>query len=525
MKRDETGIGLVEVLIAIGMLGGLVLLISGINQNAHKVAANLEINTDVMQTLQEIQQILVIPENCAMTFQGKNAVSNPNVVQAIKQKFKTTFADVYPNSVLNPQKVYGSKRVKIDSYALSDTAPEVSALTHGTTHLVITFNRGKTGTQTETITKRITLNVKTDGAGNITGCTSTSSSKNEIWKFAANNSDIYFNTGAVAIGTTTPTHNLTIQARTLPGTSGISIIGNEATTAGWNRAGIMFNDQSSNYFWSLAMFGVAAHEGEGGFGIGGGPTTTTGLNRFLITKQGNVGINTNLQKPTCGLADCSTTRFLHIHSNAAGPVDASQLVLTTDSAADGSIAGGVGFSAAKSAGPDRRVGVITGHIVSPAGSTLKGNLLFWTNNNGANNFNGVLNSDADFWVRGNTDTVKFTATSDVRLKKNIRPLQASLEKVLAIKGVSYNWKDSNYPEKNFGFIAQDVEKVFPELIATEKDGKMSMSYIGLVAPVVEALKSLFAIKASQEKQISQLEAENKMMLEFICKKEKASFCY
>ena len=525
MRRNETGIGLVEILIAVALLGGLVLLITGLNQNSNKVASNLEINSDVMQTLQEIQQILSNPENCLMTFQGRNATNASNVVQNIKQKFKTSFSDVYPNSVADPQKVYGSKRVKIDSYALSDAAPEVNAASHGTTHLVITFNRGKTGTQTETISKRITLNVKTDSSGNITGCTAASASKNDIWKYAINNSDIYFNTGAVAIGTMVPTHNLTIQARTLPGTSGISIIGNESTTAGWNRAGIMFNDQSSNFFWSLAMFGIASNEGEGGFGIGGGLTTTTGLNRLLITKQGNVGINTNLQKPTCGLPDCSTTRFLHVHSNSTGAVDASQLVLSTESAANGSIAGGVGFSAAKSAGPDRRVGVITGHITTPPGSTLKGNLLLWTNNNGANNFNGVLNSDADFWVRGNTDTFKFTATSDRRLKKKIRPLEGSLPKVLALRGVSFNWKNPDYPEINLGFIAQDVEKVFPELITSEKDGKKSMSYIGLVAPVIEAIKGILDMDIDQKKQIAELEQENKLLKDFICKKKKASFCH
>jgi hypothetical protein len=84
--------------------------------------------------------------------------------------------------------------------------------------------------------------------------------------------------------------------------------------------------------------------------------------------------------------------------------------------------------------------------------------------------------------------------SDVRLKKDIVPLSNSLVKLLALKGVSFNWSQEEYAEFNFdskrhiGFVAQEVEKVIPELVNTRVDGFKSIEYANLVALLVEAIK-------------------------------------
>lgn len=82
-------------------------------------------------------------------------------------------------------------------------------------------------------------------------------------------------------------------------------------------------------------------------------------------------------------------------------------------------------------------------------------------------------------------------SSDRRLKKEIQPLEKALEKVTQLQGVSYKWKDeSKSQETQIGVIAQEVEKVFPEVVLTDDEGMKSVAYQNLVAPLIEAVKEL-----------------------------------
>ena len=107
----------------------------------------------------------------------------------------------------------------------------------------------------------------------------------------------------------------------------------------------------------------------------------------------------------------------------------------------------------------------------------------------------------------------FQYSSDVTLKKDIRNLENSIEKLSALQGVSFTWKATGEP--SIGFIAQDVEKVYPEVVSTSATtGLKSVSYGSLVAPLIEAVKSQQeTIKKQQEeidsikKLLKQLESE------------------
>ncbi len=84
-----------------------------------------------------------------------------------------------------------------------------------------------------------------------------------------------------------------------------------------------------------------------------------------------------------------------------------------------------------------------------------------------------------------------TETSDIRLKKDIMPLENTLEKITQLQGVTFHWKDeSRNDDLRMGVIAQDVEKVFPEIVATDQRGYKSVSYSKLIIPVIEAIKEL-----------------------------------
>jgi uncharacterized protein YlzI (FlbEa/FlbD family) len=64
----------------------------------------------------------------------------------------------------------------------------------------------------------------------------------------------------------------------------------------------------------------------------------------------------------------------------------------------------------------------------------------------------------------------------------------ALKKLSQITGVSWRWKANGEPD--MGVIAQDVEKVFPDLVVTDRNGKKSVKYGNLVGPVIEAVNEL-----------------------------------
>ena len=94
----------------------------------------------------------------------------------------------------------------------------------------------------------------------------------------------------------------------------------------------------------------------------------------------------------------------------------------------------------------------------------------------------VKNSSPHVLVSGDLNS-----TSDERLKDNIEPIENALSDVCKLEGVSFNWKDTG--TKATGFIAQQVEPIFPDLVNTsEDDGIKSVNYIGLIGHLVEAIK-------------------------------------
>jgi Chaperone of endosialidase len=100
-------------------------------------------------------------------------------------------------------------------------------------------------------------------------------------------------------------------------------------------------------------------------------------------------------------------------------------------------------------------------------------------------------------------TGAIAACSDSRYKTNINPIQNSLEKLMLLQGVNYFWKASEYSNMNFserkqiGFIAQDLEKVFPEMVFTDDKGYKSIDYSRLTPVLVETIKE-------QQKEIENL---------------------
>lgn len=109
--------------------------------------------------------------------------------------------------------------------------------------------------------------------------------------------------------------------------------------------------------------------------------------------------------------------------------------------------------------------------------------------------------------RGAFDNVtgNYTPVSDARLKKNIEPVESVLDKINSLQPRKYNMKEEmNTEEKHYGFIAQELEKIFPELVSvTPDDGDgivdlRMVSYTELIPILVKAVQE-------QQKQIEELQ--------------------
>jgi hypothetical protein len=98
----------------------------------------------------------------------------------------------------------------------------------------------------------------------------------------------------------------------------------------------------------------------------------------------------------------------------------------------------------------------------------------------------------DIYATGNV-----TAYSDARVKTNIREIENPLDRVLKSRGVVYDRIDIESND-NIGFIAQELEEQFPELVSTDKEGRKGVMYQNMVAVLLEAVKE-------QQKKIDKLE--------------------
>lgn len=95
-----------------------------------------------------------------------------------------------------------------------------------------------------------------------------------------------------------------------------------------------------------------------------------------------------------------------------------------------------------------------------------------------------------------------TINSDARLKENLTPLTDALNKVKAITGYNYNRIGSDV--LNMGVVAQEVQKVAPELVLEDSEGTLSVSYQNMVALLIEAIKEQSIKIASLEEQVKEL---------------------
>jgi hypothetical protein len=120
-------------------------------------------------------------------------------------------------------------------------------------------------------------------------------------------------------------------------------------------------------------------------------------------------------------------------------------------------------------------------------------------------------ANGNAWLRGT-----LTENSDIRLKRNITSLQNSLSLLTQLNGYHYYWKNAtNDQSLQTGLIAQEVQKLFPELVKENEKGELSVNYIGLIPVMIESIKE----QGQQTKALQlKVEALEKLVIQLTNKK-------
>ncbi|UCE59463.1 MAG: tail fiber domain-containing protein [Phycisphaerales bacterium] len=112
---------------------------------------------------------------------------------------------------------------------------------------------------------------------------------------------------------------------------------------------------------------------------------------------------------------------------------------------------------------------------------------------------GIGTAAPGFMLRVNGSAGKpgggsWSSASDARLKTNVRDLEGSLDKVTALRGVTFEYKEpetiNELSGEQAGMIAQEVEQVFPQWVDVGSDGYQRLTFRGFEAHTVEALREL-----------------------------------
>lgn len=125
-------------------------------------------------------------------------------------------------------------------------------------------------------------------------------------------------------------------------------------------------------------------------------------------------------------------------------------------------------------------------------------------------FDGDVNINGNVNVNGSGVYSGTWTFSDKRFKANIKEIENISERISKLKAYTYDFKTEEFKSKNFekgkqiGFIAQELQEVFPELVKEDKSGYLAVNYQGMVPVLLQALKEQNELNQSQQKQIEEL---------------------
>ncbi len=126
---------------------------------------------------------------------------------------------------------------------------------------------------------------------------------------------------------------------------------------------------------------------------------------------------------------------------------------------------------------------------------------------------GTTNPGYKLHVEGDIYTSGYYQGSDERFKKDIKTIASPLNKIINMRGVSYRWKEHEFKEKGFsegmhyGVLAQEVERVLPEIVKENSSGDKSVAYTEMIPVLIEAIKEQQKIIETQNKDMNELKTK------------------
>jgi type II secretory pathway pseudopilin PulG len=476
-RSRQRGVSLIETMIAVGILGAITYFVMGMIRNGTTGQKTLQVQDDARTMTDNMAAILADPIACGNTLKTVPVIpaSNPadgTPVLAIK--------DGSGNAAYSVGNLYSTKSLKLESIhfggsgidaktgiqkwvPLGSIVPPLS----GTAFVQViwqqvTPNGAASGIK---MPKFFLVNALTLVGGNVATCVAQAAGGGSaLWTKAS--SDIYnenMGIGSVGIGTATPTPNTVLDVYS----------GGHALTVG----------------------------GAGKVGMG---TDTPAYQVHVLASDsaGPFGSNLALQTSPNGKSPVALTY-----------VDGS-----------GAIKGQLGIAAQASNYSSQAV---PGDLILRA---ISGNILLATSTNpaldsterllitpGGNVGIGIFPSTAPpaypLDVQGDVQATSFISTSDERLKTDIRSVEG-LTKVLQLRGTRFHWRKDG--SAAIGLIAQEVEKIFPEIVSTSATtGFKAIRYFSLLGPVIESIKELYQmcqqaldLIAANSRRIAALETSN-----------------
>lgn len=250
---------------------------------------------------------------------------------------------------------------------------------------------------------------------------------------------------------------------------------------------------------------------------------STGSNQFLVRASGGMGVGTNAPQTQLHVRTAVDAPGVAAEFNPALLVENANPADFFTHALFARVNGVLGYAvSARSTHSSGSTRAIDASVASPSGRAIhasspaggyaaffEGGRVFSQGNVGI----GVANPSFQLQLSQNSaakpTSNTWTISSDERLKTDIETLDGSLERLLALRGVSFRWRDpeamGGHHGSHAGLIAQNVEQVFPEWVGLDPRGYKTVTVTGFEGLVAEALREL---RAEKDAEIAALRTEH-----------------
>lgn len=217
--NGNRGFSLTEIVIALGLMGGVGLMASKLITDSKVGEKSRSITSDMEDLKSMVKRALRTKEACMMNFSGKSAISSSHAL--LQEMVKGN-----PRDMLQVNRPFGANRLLVETVALQDNpgmddGVNVVPGTKGTTNLVITLKRPGAMKSQAPIRTRIKMSVETDSAGMIENCFSVFTGEDLMWvRSDSTPDDIYYPDGYVGVGTENPQDPLHVAGSIIATTTG-----------------------------------------------------------------------------------------------------------------------------------------------------------------------------------------------------------------------------------------------------------------------------------------------------------------